>query len=156
MIERQLQAAPAFDKTRFGRIVAAPGLTREGSYEECSAHRVPARIALRIGIDANERDDFAFNASFFLEFAQRRRFHRLAHVNEPTWQRVEFLERWMLALDQQQAVGVVEHDAVDREQWCPRFGHNARSIAPSSDAGFAVGGKRAITLPSRPTKNLVK
>ena len=118
MIERQVQPRPSLDPFRRRRIVA--GLRRRPRHagQECDRARVPARVALRIGVDAYELEPARVDAGLLHQLAPACVLDRLADVDEPARQRVPALEGRVPAPDQQQTTLGVEHDAIGGEGGC--------------------------------------
>ena len=81
---------------------------------------MPARIAPRIGIDADELKRADRKPGFFENLATACRFDRLADIDEPAGKGIPVFERLVLAADENDAPVIVADHAVGREQRCLR------------------------------------
>src|SRR5262249_47453818 len=121
VIERQPRSSPVLHKFRRSRVVAAFSFACAGPHQKCATHAVRAWIALRIGINADESEDFSVNAGFFAKLPERGILDGFADVDKTAGQCVGALERRLGALDQQQPASAIEYDAIHGEQRRLRF-----------------------------------
>jgi hypothetical protein len=126
MIEGKIETAPVGNPHRRACVRSGPGFCRsrqEG--REDDTHGVPARIAPRIGIDADKLERADREPGLFENLAPAGRFDRLAYIDEPAGKGVLASERLVLAADENDTSVIVADHAIRREQRCLSPGHGS-------------------------------
>src|SRR5262245_29108379 len=126
MIEGEIKTAPILNPHRGARVRSGAWARRarqEGG--EGDADAASARVAPRIGIDADKLERADREPRLFENLAPAGRFDGLADIDEPAGKGIATFERIVLAADQNDAPVIVADHAIGREERCLRPGHGS-------------------------------
>jgi hypothetical protein len=130
VIEGELERPPIDDPLcGFGIVAGGRDRRARQSGEESNARRMPARVAARIRVDADEPERAELNSDLLAHLPAASRLHRLPDIDESARKCESAFERLILPADEEHAAVPVIDDAIDRERWRFRQTH-AASIAP--------------------------
>ncbi len=92
-----------------GRVVAGREATAGARHEVGRRAGGTARVATRVGVDADESDDGALEARLFPELAKHRCFRGLEALDEAAGEREASFERRVASPNEQDAAALDEH-----------------------------------------------
>ena len=112
MVKGEVLLRRVFDKIRSRRIISGHRCSSVYRDKIGNRDRVVPRIALRIGVDANQAQIAGFNSRLLFQLAYCAVLRGLTNFDKTAGKGILAPERIVLALDQQDASPLVEHDAI--------------------------------------------
>src|SRR5215471_10051136 len=117
VIESEIQVFPICNELHIGGIISSMRIVAGDIDPVGDAYQVPPRVAMRIGIDSNERQVDSDQTGFLSELARGRALGRLAVFDVSAGQRILTAEGRISPSNKEQPAAGIEHDAVDSERW---------------------------------------
>jgi hypothetical protein len=105
--------------TRLGGVISSARRAADRSRVVQNAHRMPARIAFRIGVNAENRSDPHLDSGFLARLARARLLGRFTPLAEPSGKRPAPLEGRAPAADEKDASGGVLDPRIDGDPGKP-------------------------------------
>ena len=138
MIEREIECPELFsgEPARVGGVVSSADGPADRSHVVEDAHRVSARVASRIRIDAEDLSDPRLEAGLFHDFPGAGFLGRLAPLRESARQRPLSPERRASAADEEDPPATVADPGVDGQ---PRRLRKASPLQGRSPSGSTPG-----------------
>lgn len=116
MIEGDLNGVEVFHPIDLRRVIARLGILVFDLGEKCNGTCVPTRIAIGLGIDADEHQPRRFETCLFPQLAPGRVFNGFTDIDEPARQGEVALEWRVFSSNHKDTTGRIDNDAIDREQ----------------------------------------
>jgi hypothetical protein len=117
MIESEIEVLPIRDEGRVGGIISGTGIVPRHDNPVGDAHDMPPRVAMRVGVNSNQRDVGRDETRLLSKLAGGGPLSGLPVFDVSAGQRILSAEGRMLAANKQQPAARVEHDAVDGKRW---------------------------------------
>jgi hypothetical protein len=115
---------------------------------------MPARVAVRVGINADEKEVADGKARLFAQLPAARLFDGLADIHEAARQRITALERLIPTANEQNAPARIENHTIDGQRWCCRETHQIYvRISPEWRRYGNCGRDQPLERPSRPERS---